>query len=65
MRRNGLCVGTKITAEQNLPHLYEESDASSENNNADNFSGSDNSFWVSMMVANYDMQQSSFLSINY
>jgi hypothetical protein len=65
MRRNGLCVRTKITAEQNLPHLYEESDASSKNNIADDFSGSDNSFWVSMLVANYDMQQSGFVQINY
>jgi hypothetical protein len=41
MRRNGLCVRTKTTVAQKRPHLYVESEASSENSRADDFSGSD------------------------
>jgi hypothetical protein len=44
MRRNGLCIRTKTTIVQKLPCLYEESDASSEKNHEDDFSGSDDDF---------------------
>jgi hypothetical protein len=44
MRRNGLCMCTKTTVAQKLPRKYERSDASSENNHEDDFSGSDYDF---------------------
>jgi hypothetical protein len=44
MTRNGLYTRIKPTIAQKLPRLYKESDASSENNHEDDFSGSDNDF---------------------
>jgi hypothetical protein len=43
-RKNGLCIRTKTTIAQKQLRLYEESDASSENNHEDDFCGSDDNF---------------------
>jgi hypothetical protein len=40
---------TKTAAAQKLPHLYEECDASSENNRADDVSASVKYFWGSVL----------------
>jgi hypothetical protein len=50
MGRNGLCVRTKTTVVQKLPHLYDERDESCKNYLAEYFSESDDNLWVSIKL---------------